>query len=144
MWNGITLDAPLGRKLWDDLFFLRIIQYNADTHNARTLIPMNARAQILPLWASSKIGPANHPWNWRSHHRRLAVDQYVVYRWKYNAVKSWKIRSHGESNLGPKVLLRHPRGSAITGRFWAKFVRPGFTLSFGPGLPSPRGSAVTV
>jgi hypothetical protein len=30
-------------------FFLRITQYNADTHNARALTPMNARTQTLPL-----------------------------------------------------------------------------------------------
>ena len=30
-------------------FFLRITQYNTDTHNARTLIPMNTRMQTLPL-----------------------------------------------------------------------------------------------
>jgi hypothetical protein len=45
--------------------FFKITQYNADTHNARTLTPMNARTQTLPLWASSKTGSAN-PGDWRS------------------------------------------------------------------------------
>jgi tRNA U55 pseudouridine synthase TruB len=39
--------------------FLRITQYIGDTHNARTLIPMNTRTQTLPLGASSKTVPAN-------------------------------------------------------------------------------------
>jgi hypothetical protein len=29
--------------------FLRITQYNGDIHNARTLIPMNTRVQILEI-----------------------------------------------------------------------------------------------
>jgi hypothetical protein len=40
-------------------FFFRITQYIGDTHNARTLIPMNTRTQTLPLGASSKTVPAN-------------------------------------------------------------------------------------
>jgi hypothetical protein len=32
-----------------DVFFFRITQYIGDTHNARTLIPMNRRTQTLPL-----------------------------------------------------------------------------------------------
>lgn len=39
-------------------FFL-ITQYNVDIHNARTLTPVNARKQTLPIWVSSKTGPAN-------------------------------------------------------------------------------------
>jgi hypothetical protein len=35
-------------------WFFRITQYNEDTHNARTLIPMDTRTQTLPLWSSSK------------------------------------------------------------------------------------------
>jgi hypothetical protein len=63
-------------------FFLRITQYIGDTHNARTLIPMNTRTQTLPLGASSKTVPAN-PQDWRSHHRHLAVDGNVAYQWKH-------------------------------------------------------------
>jgi hypothetical protein len=33
--------------------FFRITQYIGDTHNARTLIPMNTRTQTIPLGASS-------------------------------------------------------------------------------------------
>jgi hypothetical protein len=40
-------------------FFFRITQYIGDTHNARTLIPMNTRTQTLPLGASSKTVPEN-------------------------------------------------------------------------------------
>jgi hypothetical protein len=39
--------------------FFRITQYIGDTHNARSLIPMNTRTQTLPLGASSKTVPAN-------------------------------------------------------------------------------------
>jgi hypothetical protein len=45
--------------IWRSHFFLRITQYIGDTHNARTLIPMNRRTQTLPLGASSKTVPAN-------------------------------------------------------------------------------------
>jgi hypothetical protein len=38
---------------------LLVTQYNGDTHNARTLIPMNTRTQTLPLGASSKTVLAN-------------------------------------------------------------------------------------
>jgi hypothetical protein len=61
--------------------FFRITQYIGDTHNARTLIPMNTRTQTLPLGASSKTVPTN-PQDWRSHHKRLAVDGNVTYHWK--------------------------------------------------------------
>jgi hypothetical protein len=60
----------------------RITQYIGDTHNARTLILMNTRTQTLPLGASSKTVPPN-PQDWRSHHRRLAVDGNVAYHWKH-------------------------------------------------------------
>jgi hypothetical protein len=40
-------------------FFLRITQYIGDTHDARTLIPVNRRTQTLSLGASSKTVPAN-------------------------------------------------------------------------------------
>ncbi len=110
--------------------FFRITQYNTDIHNARALTPMNtrmqilslwassetelgnpgvaltpvnARTQILSLWASSKTEAANR-WDWRSHDRRLVVDGYVAYHWYHNAIKSWKICSHRESNPGSKVL----------------------------------------
>jgi hypothetical protein len=36
-----------------------VTQYIGDTHNVRTLIPMNTRTQTLPLGASSKTVPAN-------------------------------------------------------------------------------------
>jgi hypothetical protein len=62
--------------------FFRITRYIGDTHNARTLILMNTRTQILPLGASSKTMPVN-PQDWRSHHRRLAVDGNVAYHWKH-------------------------------------------------------------
>jgi hypothetical protein len=42
-----------------DTIFFRTTQYIGDTHNARTLIPMNRRTQTLPLGASSKTVPAN-------------------------------------------------------------------------------------
>jgi hypothetical protein len=64
------------------LLFLRITQYIRDTHNARTLTPMNTRMQTLPLGASSKTVPTN-PQDWQSHYRRLAVDGNVAYHWKY-------------------------------------------------------------
>jgi hypothetical protein len=40
-------------------FFFRITQYIGDTHNARTLIPMDTRTQTLPLGASSRTVPTN-------------------------------------------------------------------------------------
>ena len=103
-------------------FFFEIIQYNSDTHNSRTLThpytqynsdTHNSRTLTHPyeytyakptLWASSKTEPAN-PRDWRSHHRRLAVDGNVAYHLMHNAVKSQNIRSHGKSNPGPQVLL---------------------------------------
>jgi hypothetical protein len=45
-------------EMVESLFF-RITQYIGDTHNARTLIPMNTRTQTLPLGASSKTVPTN-------------------------------------------------------------------------------------
>jgi hypothetical protein len=59
---GKALAVPLKKRA---LFrkclvtFFRITQYIGDTHNARTLIPMNTRTQTLPLGASSKTVPAN-------------------------------------------------------------------------------------
>jgi hypothetical protein len=41
------------------IIILRITQYIEDTHNARTLIPMNTRTQSRPLGAASKTVPAN-------------------------------------------------------------------------------------
>jgi hypothetical protein len=66
--------------------FLRITQYIGDTHNARTLVPMNTRTQNLPLGAFSKTVPV------------LPTTEST------NAVKSWEIRSHGELNPEPEVL----------------------------------------
>jgi hypothetical protein len=60
------------------VIFFRITQYIGDTHNVRTLISTKTRTQTLPLGASLKIVPAN-PQDWRSHHRRLAVDGNVAY-----------------------------------------------------------------
>jgi hypothetical protein len=40
---------------------LRITQYIGDTHNARTLIPMNTRTQTIPLGASSKTAGKSSP-----------------------------------------------------------------------------------
>jgi hypothetical protein len=57
------------------------LQYTGDTHNARTLIPMNTRMRTLSLGASSKTRPAN-PQDWRSHHRHLVVDGNITYHWK--------------------------------------------------------------
>jgi hypothetical protein len=50
-------------------FFFQNTQYIGDTHNARTLIPM-------------ETVPAN-PQDWQSHHRRLAVNGNVAYHWKH-------------------------------------------------------------
>jgi len=68
--------------------FFNTVQRRRSQH-ARTLIPMNTRTQTLPLWASSKIEPANHR-DWKSHHMCLAVDGNVnvPYHWMHNAVKS--------------------------------------------------------
>jgi hypothetical protein len=63
-------------------FCLRITQYIGDTHNARTLIPLNTCTQTLLLGVSSKSVPAN-PQDWRSHHRHLTVDGNVTYHWKH-------------------------------------------------------------
>jgi hypothetical protein len=41
------------------LVFFRITQYIGDTHNVRTLISMNTRAQNLPLGVYLKTGLAN-------------------------------------------------------------------------------------
>jgi hypothetical protein len=40
----VLVDLPAGPHFCD--FFLRITQYIGDTHNARTLIPMNTRTQM--------------------------------------------------------------------------------------------------
>jgi hypothetical protein len=77
----LTLPATTRRSSKMAPFF-RITQYIGDTHNARTLIPMNTRMQTLPLGASSKTVPRN-PQDWWSHHRRLAVDGNVAYHWKH-------------------------------------------------------------
>ena len=57
--------------------------------------PINTHTQIISLWASSKTEPANSR-DWRSHHRRLAVDENIVYHWMHNAVKSQNICSQRE------------------------------------------------
>jgi hypothetical protein len=62
-------------------FFSNYTIHPRDTHNTRILIPMNTRTRTLPLGASSKTVPAN-PQDWRSHHRRLAVDENVAYHWQ--------------------------------------------------------------
>jgi hypothetical protein len=41
------------------MIFFELHNTFGDTHNARTLIPMNTRTQTLPLGASSKIVPAD-------------------------------------------------------------------------------------
>lgn len=38
------------------IYFFRITQYNVNTHNVRTLTPVNARTQTLPIWVSLKTG----------------------------------------------------------------------------------------
>jgi hypothetical protein len=85
-WEKKTSDGSPHPLLWfchgTELLFLRITQYIGDTHHARTLIPMNRHTQTLPLGASSKTVPAN-PQDWRSHHRRLAIDGNVAYHWKH-------------------------------------------------------------
>ena len=93
--------------------FFEITQYNSDTHNAR---------KILPLWASSKTGPANLR-DWWNHHKRLAVDGN--YYWMHNAVKSQNIRSNGSHE--PKtsgatealVIIRLQAISLIKSVFWS-------------------------
>ena len=84
---------------WD---FTVQLRHSQRTH---TRTPINKRTQTLSLWASSKTEPAN-PRDWRSHHRRLAVDGNVAYHLMHNAVKSQNIRSHGKSNTGPQMLPR--------------------------------------
>jgi hypothetical protein len=51
-------------------------------------IPMNTRTQTLPLWALLK-DCVDESRDWRSHHRRLAIDGNIVYHWNHNVVKSW-------------------------------------------------------
>ena len=68
---------------WDYTVQLR---HSQRTH---THTPMNTRTQILPLWVSSKTEPAN-PRDWRSHHRRLAVDENIAYHLMHNIVKFQK------------------------------------------------------
>jgi hypothetical protein len=83
---------------------MRITQYIGDSHNARTLIPMNIRTQLTQY-----IGD--------THNARtliLKTDEVTTSALlstgtsptteSTNAVKSWEIRSHEESNPGPKVL----------------------------------------
>ena len=76
----MVYDKGLAHKyvFWNSVECFLITQYNSDTHNVRTLIPMNTRTQTLPLWASSKTEPAN-PQDWWSHHKCLAVDGNVAY-----------------------------------------------------------------
>ena len=84
------------------IFLKKYYTYNSDTHDTHTLTPINANPTLR---ASSKTKPANSR-GWRSHHKRLAVDGNVAYHLMRNVVKSQNIRSHGESNPGPQVLLR--------------------------------------
>jgi hypothetical protein len=53
------------------LFFL-ITQYIGDTHNAHKPYPRS----IFEDWSAN-------PQDWRSHHRRLAIDGNVAYHWKH-------------------------------------------------------------
>jgi hypothetical protein len=76
---------------------LLVTQYNGDTHNARTLIPMNTRTQTLPLGASSKTVLAN------PQDASLSTGMTPTTE-STDAIKSWEIRSHGEWNPGPEVL----------------------------------------
>ena len=93
--------TPLDFNLlfWDHTVQLR---HSQRTH---THTPMNTRMQTLPLWASSKTEPANS-WDWRSHHRRLAIEENVAYHLIHNAVKSQNIHFYRESNQRPHVLPR--------------------------------------
>jgi hypothetical protein len=74
--------------------FLRITQVTLNTH------------AHLSLWIYiRKLYLYEHPlkdWagisrDWRSHHKRLTIDENVAYHWKYNAVKFrnkfWKMRA---------------------------------------------------
>jgi hypothetical protein len=106
------LSRPTSGRQHVPLFF-RITQYNADTHNARTLIPMNMRTQTLPLWAPLKDW-AGRPRDSRSHHRRLAVDGVVAYHWKHSTVKSW-IKSRKMRAPVPSRELK-PRWTGFTTR----------------------------
>jgi hypothetical protein len=69
----LRMDDSLNIAYYAYYYYFWITQYNGDTHNARTLIPMNTRTQTLPLGAYLKTGPAN-PQDWQSHDRCLAVN----------------------------------------------------------------------
>jgi hypothetical protein len=99
--NSLCIPSLSSSSPW--LFFLQITQYIGDTHNARTLIPMNTRTQTLPIGASSKTVPAN-PQDWRVTTGVSLSTGTSPTTESTNAVKSWEIRSHGESNPRPKVL----------------------------------------
>ena len=78
-------------------FFFLITRYTLATH-APT--PMNAHAQTLFLWASSKT-EHNKFWDWQSHHRRLAVNGTSP---SIESTTPLNSRIYGKSNSEPKVL----------------------------------------
>jgi hypothetical protein len=87
-----SVSTPSTEDLHNLPDFFRITQYIGDTHNARTLIPMNTRTQTLPLGAFSVTTGAS-----------LSTGTSPTTE-STNTFKSREIRSHGESNPGPKVL----------------------------------------
>jgi hypothetical protein len=97
IWKALPLSTLSCLALKDDFFFCKL--------HSTSEIPMNIRAQTLPLGASSKTGSAN-PQDWRSHHRRLTVNRNVAYHWKHK--RCWILR-----NLLPRGV--EPRTWGATG-----------------------------
>jgi hypothetical protein len=72
-----------------DIFFENYTVQLRRPQHACTLIPINTRTQILPLWAPPKHWVSRSR-DLQSHDRHLGVDGDVAYHWNHSTVKSWK------------------------------------------------------
>jgi hypothetical protein len=96
----------------ENIFFLRLTQYNANAQHARTLTPYEytyanpTRTSTFEGQSTDRSGDS------RSHHWRLVVDRNVAYHLAYNAEKSRnksrKRCEHQDLNPSGSVPLDRP------------------------------------
>lgn len=76
------------------------------THIHSPITLMNARTDILPLWAHTK-NSANRFWDWWRHYRHLAIDRSVTYTERiFQLYETHKLQTKISSQLQPPSFLR--------------------------------------
>jgi hypothetical protein len=94
---GVGVAAAIDHRYGGGMFF-RSKQCIRDSHNARTLILMKTRGQILPLGASSMTGPQILKIDVVTTDVSLLTGTSSTTD-STNVVKFWKNHSHEESKL---------------------------------------------